>query len=83
MLIYPIIPPRIEDKVRGREKYRNPRKEKQLSLQVFLSLSKGSDRGNKKYVMWNGGGKNKGNQKVKGKSKKGNRGTYLVKTKLN
>jgi len=29
------------------------------------------------------GGGNKGNQKVKGKSKKENRGTYLVKTKLN
>jgi hypothetical protein len=54
MLIYLIIPPRIEDKVRGREKYRNPRKKKQLSLQVSLSLSKGSDRSNKKYAMLNG-----------------------------
>jgi hypothetical protein len=27
--------------------------------------------------------KQKGNQKVKGKSKKGNKRTYLVKTKLN
>jgi hypothetical protein len=29
------------------------------------------------------GKKTKGNQKVKGKSKKGNKGTYLVKIKLN